>query len=72
MNLKTDLTEKNQNLLQEIGINIENRDYSKEEIKTVSNNIGEYIFSKSSKNGDIAKATAKYGDLLDILVRNEK
>ena len=72
MNLKLDLTEKNQQLLHEIGIESENREYSKEEIKTFSNSIGDFIFSKSSKNGDIAKATARYGDLLNIFLRNEK
>lgn len=72
MNLKVDLSEKNQQLLQEIGISIENRDYTKEEIKLFINSIGSYIFSRSSKNGDMAKATTRYGDLLNILVRNEK
>lgn len=72
MNLKLDLTDKEQQLLGELGINIENRDYSKEEIKTFSNNIGDYIFSKSTKNGDIDKATDRYGDLLKFFVKNEK
>lgn len=72
MNLKTDLTEQKQELLQELGITIENRDYSKDEIKTYTNKIGEYIFSKSSKNGDIGKATARYEDLMNILIKNEK
>ena len=72
MNLGTDLSRKKQEALQEIGIKSENREYSKEEIKTFSNSIGDFIFSKSSKNGDIAKATARYGDLLNIFVSNEK
>lgn len=72
MNLKEDLTEKNQKLLQEIGIHVESRDYSKEEIKTFTNSIGDFIFSKSFKNGDITKATNQYADLLNIFVRNEK
>ena len=72
MNLKLDLTEKNQQLLHEIGIESENREYSKEEIKTFSNSIGDFIFSESSNNGNIAKATARYGDLLNIFVSNEK
>lgn len=72
MNLGIDLSRKNQEALQEIGIKSENREYSKEEIKSFSNTIGEYIFSKSSKNGDISKAINKYGDVLNIFVRNEK
>ena len=72
MNLKMDLSENNQLLLQEIWIKSENREYSKDEIRMFSNSIADYIFSKSSKNGDIAKATDKYRGLLDILVKNEK
>ncbi len=72
MNLGTDLSIENQEILQEIGIKSENREYSKEEIKIFSNTIGEHIFSMSSKNGDISKALAKYGDVLNIFVRNEK
>lgn len=55
-----------------IGIESEDREYSKDEIKTFSNSIGDYIFSKSSKNGDIAKTFDKYGDVQNIFVRNEK
>lgn len=72
MNLKTDLSSKKQELLQELGISVEDRNYTKDEIKTFTNTIGDYIFSKSTKNGDIGKATAKYGDLMNILIRNEK
>ena len=72
MNLGTDLSKKNQEVLQEIGIKSENRKYSKEEIKSFSNIIAEHIYSQSSKNGDMAKALAIYGDVLNIFVRNEK
>ena len=72
MNLENDLSKRNKELLQEIGINSENREYSKEEIKTFCNIIGEHIFNMSSKNGDIAKALVKYSDVLNIFVRNEK
>lgn len=72
MNLGTDLSRKNQEVLQEIGIKSENREYSKEEIKTFSNIIGDHIFSKSSKNGDITRAITKFEDVLNIFVRNEK
>ena len=72
MNLKLDLTEKNQQLLHEIGVESENREYSKEEIKTFINSIGDFIFSRSSKNGDITRATAKFNDLLNIFIKNEK
>lgn len=72
MNLGTDLSKKKQEALQEIGIKSENREYSKEEIKSFSNTIGEHIYSQSSKNGDMEKALDKFGDILNIFVRNEK
>lgn len=72
MNLGTDLSRKNQESLLELGIKSENREYSKEEIKSFSNIIGEHIYSQSLKNGDMAKALAIYGDVLNIFVRNEK
>ena len=72
MNLGTDLSRKKQEALQEIGITSENREYSKEELKSFRNIIGEHIYSQSSKNGDMEKALAKYGDVLNIFVRNEK
>ena len=72
MNLGTDLSKKKQEALQEIGIKSENREYSKEEIKSFSNTIGEHIYSQSSKNGDMERALDKFGDILNIFVRNEK
>ena len=72
MNLENDLSKKNKEFLQEIGIKSENREYSKDEIKSFSNIIGDYIFSMSSKNGDIGKALTKYSDVLNVFVRNEK
>ena len=72
MNLKTDLAEKNQELLQEIGYKIENREYSPEEIKKCESYIANHIMSQSSKNNGIAKETIKFNDLINILVKNEK
>jgi len=71
MNLKTDLAEKNQELLQEIGYKIENREYSPEEIKNCESYIANHIMSQSSKNNGIAKETIKFNDLINILVKNE-
>ncbi len=71
MNFKTDLAEKNQKLLQEIGYKIENREYSLEEIKTCESYIANHIMSQSSKNNNIAKETIKFNDLINILVKNE-
>ena len=63
MNYKIDLTEQNQKLL-------ENREYSSDEIKRDIVDISNYIMSKSSKNGDIAKAEVQYMPLVNILQKN--
>ena len=49
--------------------NIEDRNYTKEEIKQIENEIIENIFSHSSKNGVIQKARLEYCDILDKLER---
>ena len=72
MNFKTDLKIKDQELLQEIGYKIENREYSPEEIKNCESYIANHIMSQSSKNNNIAKETKKFNDLINILVKNEK
>ena len=71
MNLKTDLAEKNQELLQEIGYKIENREYSPEEIKSCEIYIANHLMSQSSKNNNIGKETIKFNDLINILIKNE-
>lgn len=70
MNYKMDLTLENQKLLENANIKIENKNYTIEEIKRDISNIGDYIISKSSKNGDIAKAEEEYTELVDILQKS--
>ncbi len=70
MNLKIELSSEQQKLLQEVGFEIENREYSKEEIKQCECNIANHIVSQSAKN--ITKETIKYNEIMNILVRNEK
>lgn len=72
MNLKADLSIKNQELLKEIEYKIEDKEYSPEEIKQCESYIANHIMSLSSKNGDIAKETAKFNDLINVLVKNEE
>lgn len=67
MNYKIDLSEQNQNLLINADIKVENREYSADEIKKNINDISDYIISKSSKNGDIAKAQTEYMPLINFL-----
>ena len=75
MNYKKDLSEQNQKLLSNIDINIEDREYSTEEIGRNINDISNYIISKSSKNGDLDKTRIEYMQLANILqssIRMEK
>jgi len=69
MNFKTDLSNSNQELLSQIGIEIEDRNYTIEEIKKCENNIATHIMSKSFKNMDLAKESVKYSNLMNILAR---
>ena len=72
MNLKMDLTKKQQNLLKQIDIVSEDRDYSPEEIKKCVNSISEHIMSQSSKNGDLSNEMTKFNELINLLARHEK
>ncbi len=44
---------------------IENRVYTKDELRLIRSNIIDGIFSKSSKNGDIQKANAEFYDIIE-------
>jgi hypothetical protein len=72
MNLKIELSNENQELLNQIGIEIEDKNYNVEEIKRCENDIINHIMSKSLKNKDLSKESIKYSNLIDILVKNEK
>lgn len=72
MNLKMELSPTNQNLLGELGINVEDREYSQEEIKHFENDIFTHIMSKSSKNGDISREMNKYDELAKFLLKYSK
>lgn len=71
MNLKLDLSKNNQELLEQAGIEISNKNYSPEEIKKCENNIASYIMSKSLKNMDVSNESIQYSDLMEFLIRNE-
>lgn len=60
MNYKIDLSENNQQLLENAGVKVENKEYSPEEIKNDTIIVANHIMSKSSKNGDLAHETIKY------------
>ena len=67
MNLLNELSENETNLLKNIGIKIEDRNYNQDEAKLIENDIIEDIFSRSSKNGDIQKANEQYSNIIEKL-----
>ena len=70
MNYKIDLSEQNQNLLINADVKVEDREYFADEIKKDIAEISSYIMSKSSKNGDIAKAQTENMPLINVLQKN--
>ena len=65
MNLIEKFTDKEINLINQAGVIIENRDYTKEELEKCQFNIEDYIMSHSSKNGDIDKLNNQYRNILE-------
>ncbi|MCI9039872.1 MAG: hypothetical protein HFJ29_08500 [Clostridia bacterium] len=68
MNLKKEFKNEEIELLQVAGINVEDREYSKEELRKCEMNIEEFIMSHSSKNGDISKLSNQYHNILDTFI----
>ena len=68
MNLKKEFKNEEIELLQVAGINVEDREYSKEELRKCEMNIEEFIMSHSSKNGDISKLSSQYHNILDTFI----
>lgn len=67
MNILKNCNEKEKVLLKEIGLELENKDYSKNEVKEVESKINDYIMSLSIKNGDLQSAVLNYSNLLNKL-----
>lgn len=68
--LKT-FTDKELEDFKELGINFEDRLYSREEIKRIDYQTRDYIMSQSSKNGDITKTLYKFEDSLKKMIKYE-
>ena len=68
MNLQTELTKNEINLLNKIGLNIENKDYNKEELRQYESYIEDYIMNHSSKNQDIQNLIIKYNNILERII----
>lgn len=67
MNILNQCNDKEKILLKEIGLELENKDYSKDEMKEVELKINDYIMSLSIKNGDLQSAVLNYSNLLNKL-----
>lgn len=63
INLYTKLTNQEIDLIKQAGINIENRDYTKDELARTQSQIVEYIMTASSKNGDIDRLRNQYDSI---------
>ena len=71
MNPLNIFTTKEIKLLEEAGNKIENRIYTKEEIKAMDNRTRDFIMSKSSKNNDIGKALSNYESSFEKMLQYE-
>lgn len=69
MNLLNKCTTNEIKLLENIGINIENREYTNEELIRYENQIEDFIMSHSTKNGDISRLSNQYSSILNTLVK---
>ena len=72
MNYAKDFTTDQQQLIRQLNICIENREYTTEEIKHDLSAIATYVMSKSSKNGDLMNEMNRYNPVMSILTKNEK
>lgn len=70
MNLKKKFGNEEIELLQKAGINVEDREYDKEELRKCEINIEEFIMLHSSKNGDIPKLSNQYSNIVETIINN--
>ena len=64
MNLLNVCTKNEIELIENAGFKVENKDYTKDEIRRCEVQITEYIMSHSSKNGDIGKLSNEYSSII--------
>lgn len=69
MNLLNKCTTNEIKLLENIGINLENKEYTKEELRIYESQIEDFIMSHSTKNGDISRLSNQYNSILNTLIK---
>ena len=70
MNLVEKFTQKEMELIKQAGIKVEDKDYSKEDLKRCATEIEEYILSHSSKGKQIEKLNNQYASIFSTINRN--
>ncbi len=68
MNLLNKCTTEELQSLKDIGINIEDKEYSKTELRKLEDNIEDFIMSHSTKNGDFDRLTNQYNGILNAII----
>lgn len=71
MNLLNNLKNNDIELLQKAGLSIENREYTREELKQCESTIENFIMSHSIKNGEINRISNEYAEILDMIIKGE-
>lgn len=51
-------------LLKNVGIELEDKEYSREELRKYETEVESFIMSQSTKNGDLDKAMKNYSSIL--------
>ena len=69
MNIYKEFSKKELELLNKAGVLIEDKEYISSDLNYFAVQVGDYIMSHSSKNGEIGKSIQEYGRILDILER---
>ena len=69
MNLYKEMNKNEIKLLENAGINIEDKEYKNEDLKQFESKIVEYIMSASSKNGEIDKRRNQYERIFRVLIK---
>ena len=67
MNLSNTFNADQTKLLNQAGILIQNKDYSKEELSILFNKTIEYVMNNSLKNKDMSNSLREYNDIINIL-----
>lgn len=68
MNLLKECTKNEIKLLENIGIKVEDKEYSNEELRRYEISIEDFIMSHSSKNGDISRVSNQYDSILNKII----